>query len=166
MAAHSDDTEAATRVIELCVNLDDATGEAVAAVTEALMSAGALDAWTTAIGMKKQRPGVMVSCLAAEPDADALARVLLHETGSFGVRHRAWERTLLERTFTEIPTDLGDVRVKVGRLDGRVVVAKPEHDDVAALALEAGLTVREARTTVELAVQAWARAHADDGAGA
>ena len=163
MAAHSDDTASETRVVELCVNLDDATGEAVAVTTTALMEAGALDAWTTAIGMKKQRPGVMIACLATEEDADRLARVLLHETGSFGVRHRAWGRTVLERTFTEVRTDLGAVRVKVGRLDGKVVVAKPEHDDVARLAMEAGLTVREARVTVDLAVQAWARAHAADG---
>ncbi len=153
--ANADVGDSPISVVELCVNLDDATGELIGAAFQALLDAGALDVWTTAITMKKQRPGTMLSLLCREPDADRLAKLVLHHTGSFGVRRRAWDRVVLQRRFVEVDTTLGPVRVKVGQLDGHAIVARPEHDDVARLAAQHQVTVREAGAAAEVAAQHW-----------
>ncbi len=152
---HADRTDSPTAVVELCVNLDDTTGQLVGSVFSELLEAGALDVWTTAITMKKQRPGVMLSLLCMEDDADRLAKTLLHATGSFGVRRRTWDRVVLQRRFVDIDTSLGKVRVKIGELDGRVLVANPEYDRVAELAADAKVTVREAMNAAQVAAQRW-----------
>ncbi|MEL7087087.1 MAG: nickel insertion protein [Planctomycetota bacterium] len=134
-----------TRVVELVVNLDDTTGEVIGDATATLLNEGALDVWTTPIQMKKQRPGVMLSVLCpAEPPevAQAMARRVLELTGSFGVRFRDWNRLVLDRQHVTVKTSYGEVAVKVGRLDGRVVVAQPEFDAARALARAADVPVR------------------------
>ena len=59
-------------VAELCCNLDDMTPEAVAFAMEALLDAGALDVFTTPIGMKKARPGVRLTCLCPAAQKETL----------------------------------------------------------------------------------------------
>lgn len=129
------------RVVELVVNLDDASGERLGLACSSLLAAGALDVWTTAITMKQGRPGAMLSLLAAEDDQARLSTMLLETTGSFGVRSRVWDRLVLERSWEDVETRFGPLRLKVGRLDGRVVSVKPEFADVAALAQRAGVAV-------------------------
>src|SRR5690554_3795241 len=102
-----------TEVVELAVNLDDTTPELIGAAMTALLAEGALDAWTTAIGMKKQRPGVMLCVLCPAERREATARRVLELTGSFGVRWRAWQRMVLDRRFVTLETPAGSVRVKV-----------------------------------------------------
>lgn len=153
----------ATRVTELCVNLDDTPGEVVGDACETLLADGALDVWTTAIHMKKQRPGVTLHVLAPTPDADRFARRLLQLTGSFGVRFRDWDRLVLDRRFVTVPTELGDVTLKVGSLDGRTLVVQPEFASVKSLAAAHGLTVREAFTVAHAAARAWQAQQADAG---
>lgn len=160
MSAHArtppapDDQPAATRVVELVVNLDDTTGEVVGSATQTLLDEGALDVWTTPIQMKKQRPGVMLSVLAAPEDAQALARRLLQLTGSFGVRFRDWDRLVLDRQHVTAATRFGDVPIKLGRLDGRLVTAQPEFDAVRNLAVAANVSVREAMDAARAAADA------------
>lgn len=137
---HADPTP--TRVIELVVNLDDVTGEVIGQACEALLAGGALDVWTTAIQMKKQRPGVQLSVLAREADAATTARRVLELTGSFGVRYRAWDRLVLEREHADVDTPYGPLPVKVGRLDGHPVAARPEFEPARAAADAAGVPVR------------------------
>ncbi len=133
-----------TEVCEVVVNLDDATGEVIGDAAEALLAAGALDVWTTAIMMKKGRPGVMLSVLCPEADREPTARRVLRLTGGFGVRYRTWDRTVLDRRFAEVDTPLGPVTVKVGSLDGATVAVQPEFKSVRQLAGASGVTVREA----------------------
>lgn len=132
-----------TRVVELVVNLDDTSGERVGLACSTLLDAGALDVWTTPITMKQGRPGVMLSLLAAEDDQERLSVMLLETTGSFGVRSRVWDRLVLERAWEDVQTRYGTLRLKVGRLDGRVVSVKPEFSEVVALAQRAGVTVAQ-----------------------
>ena len=134
---------AAPHVIELVTNVDDATGEVVGDAMERLMGAGALDAWGTAIVMKKGRPGVMLSVLCEAGDRDRLTAMLMELTGSFGVRVRGWDRVVLERRHETVATAYGPVRMKVGAMGGEDVVAKAEYEDVSAAAREAGVPVRE-----------------------
>ncbi len=136
-------TPSPTEVTEIAVNLDDVTGEVVGDAVRTLLQAGALDVWTTAIQMKKQRPGVMLSLLCGADRRDEFARLLIELTGSFGVRFRDWGRLVLDRRHVTVETRYGKVRIKVGELDGKIVVARPEFDDVKHLAQEAGVPVRD-----------------------
>ena len=132
-----------TEVTEIAVNLDDVTGELLGDAQRALMSAGALDVWTTAIQMKKGRPGVMLSLLCECEKRDALARLMFELTGSFGVRFRDWGRLVLDRRHVTVDTRYGKLRVKVGELDGKTIVASPEFEDVKKLADDSGAVLRD-----------------------
>lgn len=132
----------ATRVVELAVNLDDITGQLIGDTAQRLLAEGALDVWTIAIGMKKQRPGVMLCVLANAHDRDRFARLILELTGSFGVRFREWDRLVLEREHIKVTGKYGSLRVKVGKLARRTIVARPEFEDVKSLAEHAGVDVR------------------------
>lgn len=149
---HNDDSP--TRVVELAVNLDDATGEQVGAAIDRLMDAGALDAWATPITMKKGRPGVTLSVLAREEHQDALAKQLLADTGSFGVRVRIWDRVVLERSYHERDTPMGKLTLKAGSLDGTPITVKPEFDAVLALAAQTNTPLNEAQRTANSAADA------------
>jgi pyridinium-3,5-bisthiocarboxylic acid mononucleotide nickel chelatase len=164
---------APSEVVELAVNLDDLTGQVLGDAQVRLLEAGALDVWTVPIGMKKQRPGVMLCVLAEAPHRDALARLMLELTGSFGVRFRAWQRLVLDRRHEPVQTRLGPVRLKVGTLapdDGgrgeELVVVQPEFEDVRALARSAGVSLRTALQAAHAAADTWRAARAGGkGAG-
>jgi len=130
-------------VTVLQANLDDTPPEAIGHVIDKLLLAGALDAFSTPIGMKKNRPAVMITVLV---DADMVAAcedLLFAETTTFGVRRHQVLRSKLERTFDEVATRFGTVRVKVGRRLGRVVTASPEYEDCRAAAEQHGVALRE-----------------------
>jgi hypothetical protein len=133
---------AAEKVFEISANLDDASGEVLGEALSRLIDEGALDAWTTPIGMKRNRPGVTLSLLCCIEDRDRLARRLIELTGTFGVRYRAWDRLVLARRHETVETKFGSIRVKVGSIEGRVVTAKPEFADARQLAEKHGVPVR------------------------
>ena len=149
---HMDDSP--MRVVELAANLDDVTGEQVGAVIDRLIAAGALDAWATPITMKKGRPAITLSVLAREEQQDALARQLLADTGSFGLRIRSWDRIVLNRTYHQRDTPLGKLCLKAGSLDGQPVTVKPEFDDVLASASATGTPLSQARRIASVAADA------------
>jgi uncharacterized protein (TIGR00299 family) protein len=124
-------------------NLDDCPGQLVARAIECALAAGALDAWAAPLTMKKGRPGVLVGALAAGERRDAVARVLLDETTTLGVRFHAVERTELSRELVPVATPYGEVRVKVARRGEAVVGSHPEYDDCLARAIEHGVPVKE-----------------------
>lgn len=142
------------RVIELVVNLDDVTPQVLGDAQRQLIEAGALDVWTTPIGMKKQRPGVMLSILCEPRQRDAMAALILELTGSFGVRFREWGRIVLDRTHVTVPTRFGAVRVKVGLLHGRVTSTQPEYDDAQRVARAAGVPLRTVLRAAQAAADA------------
>lgn len=93
--------------------------------------------------MKKGRPGLWVSALAPAASADTVALALLRHSSSFGLRRRSARRQVLERHHQEVRTPFGPVRVKVGRWEGEVLHASPEHEDCAQAARAAGVPVAE-----------------------
>jgi pyridinium-3,5-bisthiocarboxylic acid mononucleotide nickel chelatase len=123
-------------------NLDDITPELIPDAVERCFAAGALDVWTAPVTMKKGRPGFILSALA-RPEAEAdVARAILVETTALGVRVARLHRHELEREERAVEVEGSQVRVKLGRLDGRVVNVAPEHDDCATLAGTLGVPVK------------------------
>ena len=131
-------------ITRLECNLDDMTGEDIAFAMERLFEAGARDVYTQAIGMKKSRPGVLLSVICLPADADALAAVMMKHTTTLGIRRQDMSRYVLDRGGETVSTPYGDVRVK--RASGMGVErSKPEYDDLAKLAKEHGLSLAELR---------------------
>jgi uncharacterized protein (TIGR00299 family) protein len=124
-------------------NLDDATGQVLARAVEAALEAGALDAWVAPVTMKKGRPGFLLGALATGDLREIVARSLLAETPTLGVRAHPVERLELARERVEVETPYGPVRVKVARDGERIVGAHPEYDDCLVRAKAKGVPVRE-----------------------
>ena len=89
--------ESAGHILELACNLDDMTPEAVGFAMEQLFAAGALDVYTTPIGMKKNRPGVLLTCMCREDDREAMLRTIFRHTSTLGVRVSVCDRYTLSR---------------------------------------------------------------------
>ena len=123
-------------------NLDDLTPELVPDAVQRCFDAGALDVWTVPAAMKKGRPGLVFSALARPANEAAVAQAILAETSALGVRVGRLRRYELEREQRAVEVDGHRVRVKLGRLDGRIVNVAPEHDDCAAVARETGVPVK------------------------
>jgi uncharacterized protein (TIGR00299 family) protein len=124
-------------------NLDDINAEILGNFMEKALAAGALDVFHTAIQMKKNRPGVLLTVLCAEADADKFSELLLRETSAFGVRSYAAERRKLRREFITVQTSYGSVTVKVGKLDDKVLQAAPEFESCKKLADQANVPIKE-----------------------
>lgn len=137
----------AERIVELSCNLDDMTPEDIAFALERLLAAGARDAFTTPIGMKKSRPGVLLRCLCREEDREAMVRLLFLHTTTLGVRAAVLDRYTLTRREELAATPHGDVRVKVSSGFG-VTRRKAEYDDLARIARETGKSIAELRELV------------------
>lgn len=135
-------SRAGREVVLLETNLDDFNPELVPDAAERCFAAGALDVWTVPALMKKGRPGVVLAALAHPGDEPAVARAILEETSALGVRVSRLARYELDREERLVELEGGSVRVKIGRLDGRVVNVAPEHDDCAALARATGRSVK------------------------
>lgn len=102
-------------ICELACNLDDMTPEEIGFASAQLLDAGALDCYTIAIGMKKNRPGVMLCCLCREGEEDRFAALLFAHTTTLGVRVQPVQRRVLPRRAATVQTPLGPVRCKWGR---------------------------------------------------
>jgi uncharacterized protein (TIGR00299 family) protein len=130
------------RIAVLETNLDDCAGEILGSFVETALVAGALDVFHTPIQMKKNRPGVLLTVLCAETDADKFSELLLRETTAFGVRKTIAERRKLRREFAGVKTAFGKVTVKIGRLGGKVVQAAPEFESAKKLAAQKKVPVK------------------------
>jgi len=124
-------------------NIDDMNPQLVAPLIEALLAAGALDAWVTPILMKKGRPAHTVSALTPTGTLDAVRRVLFVESSTIGVRTTVVHKSALDREWIEVDVDGQCVRVKVARLDGAVVSANPEWEDVRVAAHALGRAAKD-----------------------
>jgi uncharacterized protein (TIGR00299 family) protein len=120
-------------------NVDDAPGEFLGAAIERLLAAGALDAWLEPIVMKRGRGAYKVCALVRFGERERLARLLMRETGTLGVRRHGVGRIAAERRRVEVELPYGRCGVKVGSLDGEDFVVAPEYADAARLAEETGL---------------------------
>jgi len=120
-------------------NIDDMTGEMLGYACDRLLEAGAADVWLTSIQMKKGRPGVMLSVICKEAQEEAVARLLLRETSTLGVRVRAVHRWEAEREGLDFESSLGPAAVKVKRLPGEPPTFAPEYEACRRLAEATGL---------------------------
>jgi pyridinium-3,5-bisthiocarboxylic acid mononucleotide nickel chelatase len=145
--------ETPDQVLLLECNLDDMTGEALGYVLERLLEGRALDAWYTPIYAKKNRPAVVLSVLCRLADGEDMARLILTETTTLGLRTRVVDRILCERESILVQTRWGDVHCKVKRLDGKILSVKPEYDDCARLSREQGILLEW--VTREAQARAW-----------
>jgi uncharacterized protein (TIGR00299 family) protein len=122
----------------LATNVDDLDPRLWPDVLAALFAAGAADAWLTPILMKKGRPAHTLSVLVGQGEADAVRRVVFTETSAIGLREHAVHKRALERAWVTVPVGDSSVRIKTASLDGTVVNAQPEYEDVVAAARASG----------------------------
>jgi pyridinium-3,5-bisthiocarboxylic acid mononucleotide nickel chelatase len=123
-------------------NLDDISSEVLGDFVERALNAGALDVVHTPIQMKKNRPGVQLSVLCAEGDADKFSEMILRETSAFGVRRTLTERRKLQRETKTVSTPHGEVTVKLGLLNGEIVQVAPEYESCRAVAAQADVLLK------------------------
>ena len=137
-----DETSSSDRLVVLETNIDDVSPQVLGFVMERAFELGALDCWFTPIQMKKNRPAVMVSMLCDPQQRQALTGLLYAETTTIGIRVREVERESLGRETVTVATVFGNIDIKVAKLNGRIVNAMPEYDQVKAAALSSGAAFR------------------------
>jgi len=130
------------RIAVIETNLDDISGEILGSFVETALAAGALDVFHTPVQMKKNRPGVLLTVLCADADADRFSEMILRGTTAFGVRRTIAERRKLRREFTTVKSQFGSVKVKLGKLNGNVVQSSPEYESCRKLAAEKKVPVK------------------------
>ena len=119
-------------------NIDDMNPEFYQYLFEKLFVNGALDVFLTPIIMKKQRPGTLITVICEKENADKLKEIIFKETSTFGIRYYEVLRHKLDRDFSIVETPYGKIRVKKGYLDGKLIKAYPEYEDVKAIAEKTG----------------------------
>lgn len=134
-------------ILELSCNLDDCTGEAIGFAMERLLDAGALDVYWTSVGMKKNRPGISLTCMCRPLDREKMVELLFRHTTTLGVRESAFRRYTLSRESKTIQTPDGDIRVKVSTGYG-VAREKPEFEDLAKIARKTGKSLSELQKSI------------------
>jgi len=120
--------DASDRVVLLETNIDDMNPEFFDHVHEQLLKRGALDVFLTPVFMKKNRPATQLSVLAPAAVVDVVMNVIFSETTTIGIRHLEWQRRKLQREIAVVATPFGDIAVKVGRSNERVLTVAPEYD--------------------------------------
>lgn len=132
----------ASKVVLAETNIDDMNPEFYDHIMEQLFSAGALDVFYTSVMMKKNRPAVKISVLLPPARREAVSRILLTETSTFGIRFSEMERVVLDRLSMEVSTPYGKVAVKVGSLDGQVMRFSPEYENCKGIARKKKIPIK------------------------
>lgn len=135
------------RIVELCCNLDDMTPEEIGYAEELLMKNGALDVFTTAIGMKKGRPGILLTVMCRPEQKDKMGELLFRHTTTIGIRETCHDRMVMKRREYVEKSKYGDIRVKECTGYG-VTKRKPEYEDLKKIADETGKSLREIRENI------------------
>ncbi len=130
-------------VVVLETNLDDMNPQIYGYFVERALEAGALDVFATPVQMKKNRPGQLVTVLCEPSAANGLTDLIFRETTTLGVRSYTACRRTLQRESVPIETSLGRIRLKVSRLDGRVLNAAAEYEDCRKIAAERGVPLKQ-----------------------
>jgi len=131
------------RVTVIECEIDDMNPQIFGVVMERLYAAGALEVFYTPVQMKKNRPGTLLTVVAAPARRTDMTEIVFSETTTIGLRHYDVDRECLEREIVAVATPIGPVRFKIARHNGRVVNATPEFDDCAALARERRMSVKD-----------------------
>ncbi|MGA2301779.1 MAG: nickel pincer cofactor biosynthesis protein LarC [Candidatus Acidiferrum sp.] len=138
------------RVVE--ANLDDLNPQVYGYFVERALAAGALDVFTTAVQMKKNRPGTLLTVLCKLADEAKFQELLFAETTTLGVRSYTTQRRVLPREWETVATCYGEVRMKLARVNGRVVQISPEYEDCRKLAEEKVVPLQR---VMQEAMHAW-----------
>lgn len=144
----SDSREGTDSIVELRCNLDDMTAEDIGFAMEQLLRAGAPEVFSTPIGMKKNRPGTMLTVLCRADQREEMVRLLLRHTSTLGIRESVCRRFTLTRREETVDTPYGKVRCKISEGYG-VCRRKPEYDDLSAIAEAQQLPLSEIRRSLQ-----------------
>jgi uncharacterized protein (TIGR00299 family) protein len=140
-------------------NLDDMNPQIYGYFLEKALSAGALDVYTTPVQMKKNRPGTLLTVLCKPPDTNMLMSLIFAETTTFGARSYRAQRRTLPREFLSVATAFGDVRIKISRVNGRILHVAPEYDDCRKLAVEKNVPLQRVISEALRAYEAGGKTH-------
>ena len=135
-----------TNVDEVCVleaNIDDATAELIGYVSEKLLEAGALDVYCTAVVMKKNRPGTLITVLCCPADTAGMEQIIFRESTTFGIRRHSCRRSILHRDYCTVDSPYGEIRIKQGYFDGSVITGSVEFDDCQKAAEKHNIPVKQ-----------------------
>lgn len=135
-------------VIELVCNLDDMTAEDLGYTEEVLQEQGALEVYTTAVGMKKSRPGILLTVICWEEDREQMIKLIFRHTSTIGIREKRCSRAVLKREEYTAHSSIGDIRVKESSGYG-VIKRKPEYEDLKRIAREKEMSIGEVRHILE-----------------
>jgi uncharacterized protein (TIGR00299 family) protein len=133
--------DAPVSVIE--TNLDDMSPQIYGYFVEKALAAGALDVFSTAVQMKKNRPGVLLTILCESAHTSKMMDLVFRETTTIGVRTYDVRRKVLDREVVCVQTPFGEVHIKISRMNGSVLNATPEYDDCQRLAVEKGIPLKQ-----------------------
>lgn len=135
-------------VTELSCNLDDMSAEDIAYAMDVLLAAGALDVWTAPIGMKKSRPGTMLSVLCHAETEETMLHLLFRHTSTIGIRKTRHSRCTLRREMRSVETPYGTLEKKISSGYG-VTKEKFEHDALERVARENGISIAQVLKTIK-----------------
>jgi len=131
---------AAVTVLETA--LDDLSPQVLAYVSERALAEGALDVMLTPVIMKKGRPGTLLTIICNPSDSSALEQLILRETSTLGIRIRQDNRICMERSHIRVTTPYGEIRVKIGTLNGKECNVAPEFEDCRAAAIKHNVALK------------------------
>ena len=137
------DRSQAHAVVVIEAEIDDMNPQIFGMLMERLLAEGALDVFYTAIQMKKNRPGTLLTIVASPGSRERLTSTVFRETTTIGVRYREMARECLDRDSVSVDTPFGAVRIKVARRNGEILNASPEFDDCTRIAAAAGQPVKD-----------------------
>jgi len=140
-------------------NLDDMNPQIYGYFLEKALGAGALDVYTTPVQMKKNRPGTLLTVLCKPQDTNTLMSLIFAETTTFGARTYRAQRRTLPRDFVNVATAFGDVRIKISRVNGRILHVAPEYDDCCKLAVEKNVPLQRVISEALRAFEAGGKTH-------
>lgn len=124
-------------------NLDDMSPQIYGYFAEKALAAGALDVFSAPVQMKKNRPGLLVTLLSEQSNVARLIDLVFRETTTIGVRTYEVQRKTLDREVVPVETPFGPVRIKVSRMNGTILNAKPEYDDCQRIAAQRGVPLKQ-----------------------
>jgi uncharacterized protein (TIGR00299 family) protein len=128
IVGETDSSPTSDQVWVLETNLDDVSGEIIGHTTTKLFEAGALDVYTTAIQMKKNRPGVLLSVLCPAELQAKLEKIIFRETGTLGIRRWLASRHKLDRKAHTVMTAWGAIEGKLAVLSDGSPCFSPEFE--------------------------------------
>jgi uncharacterized protein (TIGR00299 family) protein len=143
LVGDADSTAPSQTVVSIEADIDDMNPQIFGLLMDRLLAEGALDVFYTPIQMKKNRPGTLLTVIAAPDARPRLTDTIFRETTTIGVRYREMSRECLDRETVQVETPWGAVRVKVARRRGAILNASPEFDDCVRIARERNVPLKD-----------------------